>query len=189
MLSHFVQQHHPGWLLLDPRYSCTSHSDTPACCWSSLPVAAPPAAASKPKVPAKPRDPFREQDNRFIGLRICLFRKGSRSKERGKYYFTIVGFDSGQDNAFSLQDDLGKVWTTDLLPKLKLEPDEELVRDGQWQFLPNQSSTEINPGEFACGDCFAVSSRAPCIICNPPEILEEDHYLVTTFTVTQEHTF
>jgi hypothetical protein len=57
---------------------------------------------------------------------------------------------------------------------------DELSAPGQWQVCPSQSSTDVSPGDFVCRACMAISSRAPCIICNgAPE--DDDHHLLTGF--------
>ena len=56
---------------------------------------------------------------------------------------------------------------------------------GQWQALPNQSIPQVRPGDFVCPSCLIVSSRAPCIICSPSDVLEEDHYLVSGYSASR----
>lgn len=65
-----------------------------------------------------------------------------------------------------------------------LEPGDELVELGQWQALPGQSPILVNPGDFVCSDCMAVCSRGPCIVCTNPTVPDDDHYLLTGFSVS-----
>ena len=83
------------------------------------PAEAPPAASSSPSAsaqaaarrPVRPRaDPLlnRNQDYRFIGVQICTLRKDPANGQKRKYWYTIVGVETGQWHAYALQDAYGR---------------------------------------------------------------------------------
>ena len=159
------------------------------------PAEAPPAASSSPSAgaqaaarrPVRPRaDPLlnRNHDYRFMGVQICTLRKDPATGFKRKYWYTVVGVESGQWHAYSLQDKHGRVRSVDCLARFLMEPEDNMTVIGQWQPLPGQSIPKVSPGNYVCPDCFVVNSRAPCIICNPPEAPEDDHFLVSGFSAS-----
>ena len=159
------------------------------------PAEAPPAASSSSSAgaqaaarrPVRPRaDPLlnRNHDYRFMGVQICTLRKDPATGFKRKYWYTVVGVETGQFHAYSLQDRHGKVRSVDCLARFLMEPEDNMTVIGQWQPLPGQSIPKVSPGNYVCPDCFVVNSRAPCIICNPPEAPEADHFLVSGFSAS-----
>ena len=92
------------------------------------PAGAPPVAPSSQSAgaqgavrkPVKPRgDPLvikRNQDYRFMGVQICTLRKDPITKLPRKYWYTIVGVETGQWHAYSLEDEYGKRGTSTATP-------------------------------------------------------------------------
>ena len=108
----------------------------------------------------------RNHDYALFGLKVHQLTMDSRIGRLTKRMYVILGLDTTQQHAYEVDDAAGLHTKTDLHPNFRKEPEDELVKKGEWQPLPGQFSTECRSGAFVCSECLVQSSRAPCIICS-----------------------
>ena len=84
--------------------------------------------------------------------------------------YTITGVDLVQAVAYDVMDEVGRFLKTDLEPRLRRLPEEDLVKRGQWQSIPGHHYLDSSRPRrsHVCPDCLLVWSSGPCPECHLP---------------------
>ena len=97
--------------------------------------------------------------------------------------YEILRPDTGQNHVYWCRHlGLGYERNVTLAPDLRMMPNDELLRQGEWKFLPESHDViPFSPDAFVClngfqGHCLRQSTHAPCVRCFGSK--DTDHHLV-----------